>query len=93
MPKRLGTSALVNVSLLVTGNICPLLRFQFSFGLEVLPSEIRGGKSMRKKETKLSFFTGDTAEIQAANEILLVIRNRPRDGSQVSCFAGRFFST
>ena len=31
---------------------------------------------MRKKETKLSFFTGDTAEIQAANEILLVIRNR-----------------
>ena len=76
MPKRLGTSALVNVSLLVTGNICPLLRCQFSFGLEVLPSEIRGGKSMRKKETKLSFFTGDTAEIQAANEVLLVIRNR-----------------
>lgn len=31
---------------------------------------------MRKKETKLSLFTGDTAEIQAANEVLLVIRNR-----------------
>ena len=30
---------------------------------------------MRKKETKLSFFTDDTAEIKAANEVFLVIRN------------------